>query len=201
MGPIGCPLQFIQAHLALLHLGIPGVINHILRLAVRAKNDGMVAGPTDMARDTMQNAWAVASLTVRTREHSRGQEQMAVAIKMEATVSFALVGSHECLLRGEKSRVVDRLVEIIPEIHNPPSAGECLRDAQRGIPDTNVPFLHLGRVSGLRGLATPNPCLAPHTEHGSPNDGQTEARYLHNSTVLKPPRHAEETGSSLPLRE
>ena len=66
-GAIRCPLQFVDAHLALLHVRIPSVIHHVLRAAIRTENDGMMARAAHVAGNSMQHTWMIPSFAVGTK--------------------------------------------------------------------------------------------------------------------------------------
>ena len=72
-GAIGRPSELVEAHPAHFHGWVPGVIDQVLRTAVRARHDGMMARPADLVCNAMQHPGVVALVGVRP-EQVAGQD-------------------------------------------------------------------------------------------------------------------------------
>ena len=131
----------------------------------------------------------------RARERPRGEEQPAIALEVKLLVSRAFVRRHERLLPGQQIRVVNRLMKIIPKIHDPASAAECLRDAHRRMLGTQCLFTHIQNVAKGRRLGKaegPETALFPMS---ACNKACRGADWWYNEFVSN-----EATGGSKPLK-
>src|SRR5258706_2665744 len=90
---LGCPKQPIHAHLARRHFFVPGVIDDVFGLAVRADCNRVVARAEDLSRDRVEDAWARFGAFIRVRSQDVSSHAVidAVVFRLPATAAVETI--------------------------------------------------------------------------------------------------------------